>query len=98
MGQAETPAEALTTERREALLLSGKQILAGNPSLRLDPVTWQTAKGESTLALTLDLTKPPALADLSTASSPPALIQQAIKRSEERRVGNEGGRTCRYRW
>ncbi|MBO9356443.1 DUF945 family protein [Bordetella petrii] len=80
IGQTEDPSAALTPERRQALLQSGTQVLAGNPSLRLDPVTWQTAKGESRLALTLDLTKPPSLdAQAPEVDDPRALIRQAIK-------------------
>ncbi|HYG43336.1 MAG TPA: DUF945 family protein, partial [Bordetella sp.] len=81
IGQSDaSPAEALTPERRQALLQYGKQMLAGNPSLRLDPVTWKTAKGESRLTLALDLTKPAALdAEPPAIDDPQALIQQAIK-------------------
>ena len=78
--QGGTPDDALTPERRQALLQFGTQLLAGNPSLRLDPVTWQTAKGESHLTLALDLTKPAALdATPPAVDDPQAIIQQAIK-------------------
>ncbi|MCD0503711.1 DUF945 family protein [Bordetella petrii] len=80
MSQGKTSDEALTDERRQVLAQYGKQVLAGNPSLRLDPVAWQTPKGESRLTLALDLTAPPGLdADTATADQASALVQQAIK-------------------
>lgn len=77
---ADTPSDALTTERRQTLLIAGRQVLAGNPSLQIAPVTWKTPKGESSLALTLDLTKPAALdAEQPQADDPHTLLRQGIK-------------------
>jgi len=76
-GTADT---ALTDERTQALLQLGRQLLAANPSMRLDPIAWQTAKGESRITLAVDLAKPAALdATPPVADDLRAMVQQAIK-------------------
>ncbi|MBO1113939.1 DUF945 family protein [Bordetella petrii] len=80
VGEGSTADAALTDERRQALLQLGRQLLAGNPSMRLDPVLWQTAKGESRLSVAIDLAKPAALdAAPPAADNLQAIVQQAIK-------------------
>src|SRR5690606_36575721 len=80
INNADTPSDALTTERRQALMVAGRQVLAGNPSLQIAPVTWKTPKGESSVALPLDLTTPAAPdAGQPQADDPQTLLRQAIK-------------------
>ncbi|GAB1575980.1 DUF945 family protein [Bordetella petrii] len=67
----------LTDEQRQQALQQVKQLLAGNPSLRLDPFVWQTGKGESRVTLAVDLAKP-AEGDAAAAELPDA-VREAIK-------------------
>lgn len=56
------------------------QLLAANPTLRVDPFVWQTAKGESNLTLAIDLTKPESLVPgQELPSNYEQLLQEAIK-------------------
>ena len=56
------------------------QLLAANPTLRVDPFVWQTAKGESNLKLAIDLTKPESLVPgQELPSNYEQLLQEAIK-------------------
>lgn len=80
-GESDDAGPVLTDERRQALMQLGRQLLAGNPSMRLDPVSWQTAKGESRLALAIDLTKlPEPDAAAPAGDGMQAMLRQAIKR------------------
>ncbi|WP_397475976.1 YdgA family protein [Pusillimonas sp.] len=62
----------------EAALLQDKLIglLAGNPTLALEPVAWRNDKGESQAALVVSLTQP---AQPEASLSLDALLQQAIR-------------------
>ncbi|WJV55861.1 YdgA family protein [Pectobacteriaceae bacterium CE90] len=53
------------------------QLLKGNPSIKISPVSWKNAKGESTFTLSLDLTDP-----LKTDTAPQAQLsdEEAIFR------------------
>lgn len=56
------------------------QLLAADPTLRVDPFVWQTAKGESNLKLAIDLTKPDSLVPgQELPSNYEQLLQEAIK-------------------
>lgn len=80
IGQGDEAGAALTDERRDTLLRLGRELLAGNPSMRLDPISWQTAKGESRVTLAIDLAKPAALDTAPPAAQDlQALVQEAIK-------------------
>src|SRR5690606_106614 len=80
IGQGDAAGAALTDERRDTLLRLGRELLAGNPSMRLDPISWQTAKGESRVTLAIDLAKPAALDTAPPAAQDlQALVQEAIK-------------------
>lgn len=58
------------------------QLLKGNPSFSISPLSWKNAKGESTFTLALDLTNPVQAAPLTpdAQSDEEALIRRAVKK------------------
>jgi len=55
------------------------KLLAANPTMRLDPFIWETAKGQSNLTLAVDLTKPTGLTPDFKAEDYEKLLQESIK-------------------
>lgn len=56
------------------------RVLAANPTLRVDPFVWETAKGQSNLDLVVELTKPEGLvAGKGLTGDIDKLAQQAVK-------------------
>lgn len=70
---------SLTEEQRQQALQQVKQLLAGNPSLRLDPLVWQTGKGESRVTLAVDLAKPAEADAAASAATLPDTVREAVK-------------------
>lgn len=58
------------------------QLLKGNPSVSISPISWKNAKGESTFNLVLDLTNPVQTTPLSpeAQSDEEALIRRSVKK------------------
>jgi len=55
-------------------------LLAANPTLRIDPFVWETAKGQSNLNLAIELTKPAGLvAGQEIPKDSKQLLQQMVK-------------------
>ncbi|MVW70240.1 DUF945 family protein [Bordetella sp. 15P40C-2] len=72
---ASSPNEARVTEATNQLI----KLLAAKPTLRIEPVIWETAKGQSRLDLAVDLTKPEGLnPGQALPSDYRQLVQQAI--------------------
>ncbi|OZI43014.1 hypothetical protein CAL21_19595 [Bordetella genomosp. 4] len=56
------------------------QLLAANPTMRVDPFVWETAKGQSNLNLAIELTKPAGLvAGKELPDDAKQLLQQSVK-------------------
>ncbi|AJC66315.1 YdgA family protein [Dickeya zeae] len=62
------------------------QLLKGNPSIKIAPLSWKNAKGESTFALALDLTDPlqKSAAPTTNLSDEEAIIRQSVKSLDAR--------------
>lgn len=73
------PDDPVEMTEAEAAQLRGKlwAVLDSQPSLSIDPFVWKNDKGESTLALKVDLARPAAAADSDDAS---LLLPRMIKR------------------
>ena len=64
------------------LLNQALKMLAANPSMRIDPLVWETPKGQSTLDLNIGLTKPKSLnvgLQQLENGDPKALLMEALK-------------------
>ncbi len=68
--------EGLKDEQVDSLLDTGTQLLAGNPSFAVEPLSWKTDKGESKLNFALELSNPADAKDLT----PQEIAVRAIKR------------------
>ncbi|ATZ94488.1 YdgA family protein [Dickeya fangzhongdai] len=62
------------------------QLLKGNPSVKVAPFSWKSAKGESTFTLALDLTDPlqKSAAPTANLSDEEAIIRQSVKNLDAR--------------
>ena len=82
-GEEEMP--EMTPEQAQALQGAMLALLAGNPTLSIDPLQIKTSKGESTFNLNLSLTKPS-----DKATSIDAMILETIKTLDAKLVVSKG--------
>lgn len=80
-GNPEEP--ELSAEQQQAFLDTLGKLLAGNPTISIDPFVVRTGKGESTFTLSVDLTKPQA-----PEMNIDALIAETVRKLDARLVLN----------
>lgn len=80
---AEKNPDDLKDELLPVFLSSGKKILAGKPTLAIEPISWKTGKGESTLNFSVGFTLPEGEID---DLKPEEILVKAIERMDGKLV------------